>query len=746
MEDQRNKFAPYPLPPQEGNMNGWLTDDANDSDLESTASNQPMSLKDVQARGRDAANAMAWDDFKALLTTEFCPSNEIEKLEGEFWNHLIVGAVMWIHWRNGEISWSCKVGSTICCRSGTLAKAGEKRKEGDEASKSESVGEDKKKGTRVTWTETVEHRLGMQNRYKQLGQEMDGELVMSVELALEGNRNTQGNENRARGRAFNVNVVDALQDPYVVTGMYSLNNLYATVLFDSGADFSFISTKFAPLLNENLSKLQHWVCNKVANGRRKELMNFPWSGWNWLSNQKHVIVVSCGKIVRIPVEEGKVLCIQGERNVRKTKTLMSTKENEPTLSDIPIVGDFEDVFPDDLSGLPPQRQVEFRIDLIPGVKPIAKSPYRLAPSEMQELSEQLQELQDKGFIRPITRLCGDFEFTVMPFGLTNAPAVFIDLMNRTKEDHENHLRLMLDLLRKEKLYAKFSKCEFWLQEVHFLGHVVNHDGIYVDPSKIKAVKSWKAPTTPSEKNQKYEWGEKQEEAFRTLKENLCNAPILSLPDGVEDFVVYCDASNQGLGCVLMQRDKVIAYSSRQLNSHKKNYMTHDLELGVVLFALKMWRHYLYETNSVIYTDHKSLQHIFDQKELNMCQRRWLELFSDYECEIKLPSCLVLKLILHLSKRLRHEKCNAEELNCVSAVGKKKEVSSKICKNLRKCLADANLHVPLDEIKLRMKSLKVQFSSDSTKASGFESMFSIPSSTINLLKVGSCRGLVKISTS
>ncbi|GJU74061.1 reverse transcriptase domain-containing protein [Tanacetum coccineum] len=281
---------------------------------------------------------------------------------------------------------------------------------------------------------------------------------------------------------------------------------------------------------------------------------------------------------------------------------------------------------------------------------------------------------------------GHFEFTVMPFGLTNAPAVFMDLMNRvckpyldkfvivfiddiliyskTKEDHENHLRLMLDLLRKEKLYAKFSKCEFWLQEVHFLGHVVNHDGIHVDPSKIEAVKSWKAPTTPSEvrsflglagyyrrfienfskiakpltsltqKNQKYEWGEKQEEAFQTLKDNLCNAPILSLPDGVEDFMVYCDASNQGLGCVLMQRDKVIAYASRQLKSHEKNYTTHDLELGAVVFALKIWRHYLYRTKSVIYTDHKSLQHIFDQKELNMRQRRWLELFSDYECEIK----------------------------------------------------------------------------------------------------------------
>ncbi|GJT51998.1 reverse transcriptase domain-containing protein [Tanacetum coccineum] len=274
----------------------------------------------------------------------------------------------------------------------------------------------------------------------------------------------------------------------------------------------------------------------------------------------------------------------------------------------------------------------------------------------------------------------------MPFGLTNAPAVFMDLMNRvckpyldkfvivfiddiliyskTKEDHEVHLRLVLELLRKEKLYAKFSKCEFWLQEVHFLGHVVNQSGIHVDPGKIEAVKNWKAPTTSSEirsflglagyyrrfianfskiakpltsltqKNQKYVWGVEQEEAFQTLKNNLCDAPILSLPDGVEDFVVYCDASNQGLGCVLMQRNKVIAYASRQLKIHEKNYTTHDLELGAVVFALKTWRHYLYGTKSVIYTDHKSLQHIFDLKVLNMRQRRWIELFSDYECEIR----------------------------------------------------------------------------------------------------------------
>ncbi|GKD47191.1 putative reverse transcriptase domain-containing protein [Tanacetum coccineum] len=281
---------------------------------------------------------------------------------------------------------------------------------------------------------------------------------------------------------------------------------------------------------------------------------------------------------------------------------------------------------------------------------------------------------------------GHFEFTVMPFGLTNAPAIFMDLMNRvckpyldkfvivfiddiliyskSEEEHEVHLKTILDLLKKEKLYAKFSKCEFWLKEVQFLGHVVNRDGIHVDPSKVESVKNWKIPESSTEirsflglagyyrrfienfskiakpltlltqKNKTYVWGDKQDEAFRILKEKLCNAPVLALPDGPDDFVVSCDASKQGFGSVLMQRGKVIAYASRQLKKHEKNYTTHDLELGAVVFALKIWRHYLYGTKSVIFTDHKSLQYIFDQKDLNICQRQWIELLSDYECEIK----------------------------------------------------------------------------------------------------------------
>ncbi|GKC33339.1 reverse transcriptase domain-containing protein, partial [Tanacetum coccineum] len=193
----------------------------------------------------------------------------------------------------------------------------------------------------------------------------------------------------------------------------------------------------------------------------------------------------------------------------------------------------------------------------------------------------------------------------------------------SEEEHEVHLKTILDLLKTEMLYAKFSKCEFWLKEVQFLGHVVNRDGIHVDPSKVESVKNWKTPESPTEirsflglagyyrrfienfskiakpltlltqKNKAYVWGDKQEEAFQILKEKLCNAPVLALPDGPDDFVVYCDASKQGFGCVLMQQGKVIAYASRQLKIHENNYTTHDLELGAVVFALKIWRHYLY---------------------------------------------------------------------------------------------------------------------------------------------------------
>ncbi|GKF05310.1 putative reverse transcriptase domain-containing protein [Tanacetum coccineum] len=266
----------------------------------------------------------------------------------------------------------------------------------------------------------------------------------------------------------------------------------------------------------------------------------------------------------------------------------------------------------------------------------------------------------------------------MPFGLTNALAVFMDLMNRmckpfldkfvivfiddiliyskNKKEHEEHLKAILELLKKEELYAKFSKCEFWLPKVPFLGHVIDSQGIHVDPTKIESIKYWASPKSPTEirqflglagyyqrfikgfskiakpmtkltqKKVTFVWGDKQEATFQLLKQKLCSAPIIALPEGSEDFIVYCDASIKGLGDVLMKREKVIAYASHQLKIHEKNYTTNDLKLGAVVFALKIWRHYLYGTKC--------------------------KLLSDYDCEIRYHSGKANVVIDALSRKER----------------------------------------------------------------------------------------------
>nr|GEZ94418.1 putative reverse transcriptase domain-containing protein [Tanacetum cinerariifolium] len=497
----------------------------------------------------------------------------------------------------------------------------------------------------------------------------------------------------------------------------------------NGADRSFVSIYFASMLNIPSITLDTTYNIEMADGNlistytviqgcTLTLLHQPFEidlmpikldsfdvviGMDWLSKY-HAKIFCDEKVVHIPIED-ETLIIQ------------------------------------ELPGLPPVFQVEIQIDLIPGATPITHAPYPLAPSEMQELSNQLQELVDRGFIRPSTspwgahvlfvkkkdgffRMCidyhelnkltvknhyplswiddlfdqlqgssiyskinlrsgyhqlrvkdedipktafrtryGHYEFQVMPFGLTNVPAVFMDLMNRVckpyldkfvivfiddiliyshnKKEHANHLRIILELLRKEKF-----------------------QGFHVDPAKIEAVKNWASPTTPTEirqflglagyyrrfikdfskiaksltiltqKDKKFVWGKDQEMALQILKQKLCEASILALPEGNDDFVVYCDASIQGLRVVLIQREKVIAYASRQLKPHEENYTTYDLELGAIVFALKIWRHYLYDTKCIVFTNHKSLQHVLNKKELNMRQCHWLELLADYDCEIR----------------------------------------------------------------------------------------------------------------
>ncbi|TYK04048.1 pol protein [Cucumis melo var. makuwa] len=244
--------------------------------------------------------------------------------------------------------------------------------------------------------------------------------------------------------------------------------------------------------------------------------------------------------------------------------------------------------------------------------------------------------------------------------------LFIDdilIYSKTEAEHDEHLRMVLQTLRDNKLYAKFSKCEFWLKQMSFLGHVVSKAGVSLDPAKKEAVTSWPRPSTVSEvrsflglagyyrrfvekfsriatpltqltrKGASFIWSKACEDSFQNLKQKLVTAPVLTVPDGSGSFVIYSDASKKGLGCVLMQQGKVVAYASRQLKSHEQNYPTHDLELAAVVFALKIWRHYLYGEKIQIFTDHKSLKYFFTQKELNMRQRRWLELVKDYDCEI-----------------------------------------------------------------------------------------------------------------
>ena len=414
------------------------------------------------------------------------------------------------------------------------------------------------------------------------------------------------------------------------------------------------------------------------------------------------------------------------------------------------------MFSEEFLGLPPQREIEFAIDVIPGATPASITPYRMAPVELKELKLQLQELLEKGFIRPSVspwgapvlfvkkkdgtlRLCidyrqlnkltvknkyplpriddffdqlkgasifskidlrsgyhqlrikdvdvhkttfrtryGYYEFLVMLFGSFHGMnrvfrshvdqfiVVFIDdilVYSKDRENHDTHLRVVSLTLRKERLYAKLSKCEFWLNGVSFLGHIVSKEGIRVDPKKIEVVLDWKPPRNVTEvgsflglagyyrkfvkgssitaapmaillqKNVKYEWSEKCQRSFDKLKAFLTETPVLTQPTCSNEYVIFSDASLNGLGCVLMQEGKVVAYASRQLKPHEKNYPTHDLELPVIVFALKIWRHYLYGEKYFIYTYHKSLKYLPSQRELNYRQRRWMELIKDYDCVI-----------------------------------------------------------------------------------------------------------------
>jgi hypothetical protein len=588
-----------------------------------------------------------------------------------------------------------------------------------------------------------------------------------------------------QGKLNYTSMVNTPEGASVLTGIFSIRGFSVKVLFHSGATHSFINKKI-------LGKLGLMSCHInrpfliTTPGRRVTIgslvVRVPLElgskivptnllapslegidvivGMDWLTQHQVVLDIATRMVqIHSPTSGHTTLYFPKVEGTNPCSYAAITIQ----LEDIPVVCEYPDVFPDDLPCMPPDRDVEFVIELQPGIAPVSKRPYRMPPKELAELKIQLQELLDKGYIRrssspwgspalfgkkkdgslhmcvdyrplnavsiknkyPLPRMdvlfdqlagaqvfskidlrpgyhqikirasdvpkiafstrYGLYEFLVMSFGLTNAPAYFMYLMNsvfmneldkfvvvfiddiliysKSKVEHAKHIRIVLQRLRDHKLYAKFSKCEILLDNVKFLGHTISKDGISVDPSKVQEVMDWKPPksvhqirsflglagyyhrflpdfsriakpmTKLLKKGVKLVWSEECDQAFHTLRKHLTSAPVLTQPDMSKPFEVFCDASGTGLGCVLMQENRVIAYASRALRPHEKNYPTHDLELGAVVHALKLCRHYLMGNHCNIYTDHKSLKYIFTQSDLNMRQRRWLELIKDYDLEV-----------------------------------------------------------------------------------------------------------------
>ncbi|GJS84961.1 putative reverse transcriptase domain-containing protein [Tanacetum coccineum] len=601
----------------------------------------------VRIVGQDVAYAMMWTDLRKKMTDKYCLRNEMKKLEAELWNLKVKGtdvtgynqrfqelALMYVRMFPKE---SDKVeryvgglpdmiqGSIVASKSKTMQEATEMASELMDKkiiTLTERQAENKRKFENTSRNNQNQQR--QENKRQNTGRAYtagSGQGPTCFECGVRGHFKTdcpkQKNNNNNRGnQGRNAN---ALAKVYVVG--QAGTNPDSNVVTELGSFVAII-------------------------------------GMDWLA--KYQAIIMCAeKIVRIPWGN-ETLIVHGDGRcpiflAHVTTKKAEDKSEEKRLEDVPIVQDFPDVFPEDLPGLPPARQVGFQIDLVPGATPVVRAPYRLAPSKMKELSEKLQELSDKGFIRPSSSSWGapvliddlfdqlegssvylkielrsgnhqlrvreedipktafrtrygHYEFQVMPFGLTNAPAVFIDLMNRVCKPYPDKFVIV------------------FIDDILFLGHVIDSKGIHVDPAMIEAIKDWASSKSPTEirqflglagyyrrfiegfskiakpmtkltqKKVKFVWGDKQEATFQLLKQKLCSAPILALPEGSEDFIAYCDASKKGLGVVLM--------------------------------------HYLYGTKCTVFTDHKSLQHILNQKELNMRQRRWLELLNDYDCEIR----------------------------------------------------------------------------------------------------------------
>ncbi|XP_052732384.1 uncharacterized protein LOC128196192 [Vigna angularis] len=541
------------------------------------------------------------------------------------------------------------------------------------------------------------------------------------------------------------------------------------------------------------------ITSAEAASSAKELI-FP-------GEEEEVLSVTLGQLKEDIMEGASCFLIMTHED-QESREMVEERSSTRNGNGRSVVDEFADVFPEEIPGLPPQREMEFTIDLVTTAAPISVQPYRMSPAELAELKEQIEELIEKKFIRPSvspwgapvllvrkkdgsSRLCidyrqlnkltiknkyplpriddlldqlhgaavfskidlrsgyhqikvkeddiqktafrsryGHYEYVVMPFGVTNAPAVFMEYMNRifrpyldkfvvvfiddiliyskTEDEHEEHLRLVLGVLREKELYAKLSKCEFWMKEIQFLGHVVSAGGISVDPAKVRAVLDWESPRSVTEvcsfvglagyyrrfiegfakivapltqltrKDQPFAWTDRCEASFQELKVKLTSAPVLVIPDTSKPFEVYCDASHQGLGCVLMQEKRAVAYASRQLRIHERNYPTHDLELAAVVFALKIWRHFLYGSAFQVFRKANVVADALSRKVVHMSSMMVRELslvesFRDLRLQFELePSsikCCNLRISSNVFDRIRMKQREDEELvKILSALG------------------------------------------------------------------------------
>ncbi|GJU13470.1 putative reverse transcriptase domain-containing protein [Tanacetum coccineum] len=510
----------------------------------------------VATLGLAVAHEKSWDDLKKMMLEEFCPEEEISRMEDKL-RHLRLKDHDIAAYTNrfNELVLLCPdVVPSTKKKIGQYIK-GVRMKEMLSKTRGNRKVEIKEIIKLVTSVETPNH-------------------LANSDLCPE--RKKQGGRN-VSGHVYAVKDAEQAEGPNMVTGTFLLNNCYFSMLFDSGSDKSFINASRTHLFDIEPERISTSYVVKLADGRIVST-NTVLKGCT-LNLVNHLF-----KIDLMPIEVGTFdvrIVVKGDSNSSRLKVISCIKarkyikrgchlflahvtekeKSEKRLEDVPVIHDFPEVFPDDLLGLPLPRQVEFKIDLVPGAAPVSRAPYRLASSEMKELSEQLKELLEKGFIRPSSspwgapvlfvkkkdgsfHMCIDYrELNKLTPYLDKFVIVFIDdilIYSKSKEEHSGHLKIILDLLKKEKLYAKFLKL-----------------------------------------------GADEDEAFQKLKQDLFTALILALPEGPDDFVVYCDASLKGYGAVLMQRDKVIAYASRQLKTQEENYTTHDLELGVVVFALRL---------------------------------------------------------------------------------------------------------------------------------------------------------------